>query len=148
MTTTPSVEAVSTERLREIIDGCVGVTPGPWDVSADIVRAIDGDLAIPLFDTRDPWKKHRHTSTVVRQAWHNQHHIARLDPSTVSSMARELLELREAVTSARRALELTVDLGQYTAVQRSPILTLAVEAARTALEKVSTLSPNPEAQHE
>lgn len=89
-----STERVSDERLAEMVAGLEGVTPGPWDTVAGLVRSIDDDVAIPIFEGRDPWKKHRRISTVQRQAWHNLDHIARCDPDTMRSILTELLSLR------------------------------------------------------
>ena len=85
---------ITDERLAEMLAGLEGVTPGPWDEAAGLVRAIDGDVAIPIFETREPWKKHRRTSTVVKQEWHNRHHVARCDPDTMRSILTELQSLR------------------------------------------------------
>ncbi len=53
-----------TDWLDELEAGLAGVTPGPWDVLPSLtIRAIDGDDAIPIFDVRAPWKKHRRTAT-------------------------------------------------------------------------------------
>lgn len=80
--------SLSLESILQIEKGTEGVTPGPWDARVDLVRAIVGDLAIPIFEVRDPWKKHRHTKTVVRQAWHNQQYVAMLSPEVVSELCR------------------------------------------------------------
>jgi hypothetical protein len=65
-------------------------------------------------------------------------------PDLIRDAFTELLYLRhsngEGWNQVRRALELTIDLGQYTTVQNSPILMMAVEASRTALEKLRTAS--------
>lgn len=89
-------EELSDEKLSEMLAGLEGVTPGPWDTGAGLVRSIDGDEAIPIFEGRDPWKKHRRTSTVVRQAWHNLHHIARCDPDTIRALLLEVIARRSA----------------------------------------------------
>lgn len=87
-------ERLSDEHLAEMLAGLEGATPGPWDTSAGLVRAIDGDVAIPIFESRDPWKKHRRAVTVLRQAWHNRQHVARCDPDTMRSILIELLDFR------------------------------------------------------
>lgn len=101
---------LTAEELQAIIDGCEGVTPGPWDVTAGLVRSIDGDVAIPIFESRDPWKKHRRISTVMRQAWHNRHHVSRCDPDTIKAMATELQCLRSQSLSTQQPMgEVTDD---------------------------------------
>jgi hypothetical protein len=52
-------------------------------------------------------------------------------------------DIREAFPQVRRALDLVIDLGQYTTVQNSPILMMAVEAARNAVEVLGAPSPTP-----
>ena len=98
-------DRVSNERLAEMLAGLEGVTPGPWDTRANLVRAIDGDDAIPIFESRMPWKKHRHTRTVVNQEWHNLNHIARCDPDTMRSILTELQHLRYTVTVSDKMVE-------------------------------------------
>ena len=110
--------AISDERLAEMLSGLDGVTPGPWDEAAGLVRAIDGDVAIPIFETREPWKKHRRISTVVKQEWHNRHHIARCDPDTMRSLLKELQSFRsQAVVSEAVAWQVKGDDGVWRYVE-------------------------------
>lgn len=97
-------ERISDERLREILAGCEGVTPGPWwgephydemeRGCAVIAATPHGPL--PGNPTRgmlafavqvDP------ANAKVAEA--DAAHIARLDPDTVRSIITELLELRK-----------------------------------------------------
>lgn len=83
MTITPS-----DERLREILDGCEGVTPGPW-ITDDpwIVSTKEGVRYLASTSGLD---------TTTLQSDIDAAHIARLDPQTVASIVRELLSLRHS----------------------------------------------------
>lgn len=101
---TPTDTVVSEERLREILDGCEGVTPGPWGWAV-----IDASMA-SLGVMPDPGHGDPHVLSVSPckscrgDEWEwgkcltpneaDASHIARLDPATVASMARELLSIR------------------------------------------------------
>lgn len=90
--------------LREILDGCEGVTPGPWGWSI-----IDASMA-SLGVLPDPGSGDPHVLSVSPcescrgDEWEwgkcltpnkpDADHIARLDPQTVASIVTELLELR------------------------------------------------------
>ncbi len=111
------------DKLREIIAGCEGVTPGPWE--ADGVRNEGGSgrfesyhvLAVSLerygkqpslVDTlnSDCIELLEDGDSESHSVWDEQGrkdtlHIARLDPATVSAMASELLRSRAALASIR-----------------------------------------------
>ncbi|RWO57167.1 hypothetical protein [Mesorhizobium sp.] len=87
--------------IAELWAGLDGVTPGPWDVmTCNTVRAIDGDMAIPIFDARMPWKKHRHTTTAVKQEWHNARHVARCSPDNIRILLDRIATLEESALKA------------------------------------------------
>lgn len=84
---------ISTERLREILAGTEGVTPGPYHGGGFAVYA-------------DTHSRHRvcvlHTGVVGNPPSHaptdeiNAAHFRRLDPDTVKALVTELLALRGA----------------------------------------------------
>ena len=89
---TPTDTVVSEERLREILDGCEGVTPGPWRVGkhpSGFQLCGDG-----MWFMTAGW--------TVKDARNQPDaaHIARLDPATVASMARELISRRASSSPA------------------------------------------------
>lgn len=111
MTTPTEIEA---ERLREILAGCEGVTPGPWE--ADGVRNEGGSgrfesyqvLAVTLdyygkppalVDTinSERIELHEDGDSESHSVWDEQGrkdtaHIARLDPATVANICTLALE--------------------------------------------------------
>jgi hypothetical protein len=105
MSDTPHIPAeLADARLREMIDGCEGVTPGPWFTEKGDSSGIwtDSDAADRLLASTDcssiiPWE----------EAAANGKHIARLDPETVKAMATELLAARKVAPAglAVRPLE-------------------------------------------
>lgn len=117
----PDVERIAAE-LRAAL---AGVTPGPWDVmTCNTVRAIDGDVAIPLFDARTPWKKHRHTSTVVKQEWHNCRYVVAAQPDNIRALLDELARQGEALKLAREAIQPFAEYAAYwSAVQDNRSIT-------------------------
>lgn len=125
MSDTTISEAISDERLAEIIKGCEGVTHGPWE--ADGVRN-DGDYgsgedAHSGFESYQVLAEVRGTSSAIcdtinagyqitevhvesdedgHHAWDEQGrknlaHIAHLDPQTVLSLVTELQQHRAAL---------------------------------------------------
>lgn len=86
---------VSDDKLREIIAGCDGVTPGPWatDDPWIVYSAADGDI-LYLADTED-------LDTSDEQMVIDAAHIARLDPQTVTAICEELLARRSHQGSYR-----------------------------------------------
>lgn len=101
-------ELVARDRLREILAGCEGVTPGPWRAEAGGEGGARGVFAPQKPDG---------SSMVIADvyAWpevvaDNAAHIAHLDPQTVASIITELLALREAadtIDSTGEALYIT-----------------------------------------
>lgn len=116
-------EVVSDDKLREILAGCQGVTPGPWE--ADVTRNDgdygSGDEVHSGFESYQVLAEVRGQSAAVvdtinashlitevaeeydedgHSAWDEQGrknaaHIARLDPATVSNIIADYLRLRE-----------------------------------------------------
>jgi hypothetical protein len=124
---------IDLDKLRaDMRAGLQHVTPGPWDVITSLViRAIDGDAAIPLFESREPWKKHRKTATVSRQQWHNAHHIARCSPDNIAAILDAIETLATALRPFHEASKDRAETGymQFTLDD--------IDAARVAYEKVS-----------
>jgi hypothetical protein len=85
----PTNDAVSDERLREIIDGCDGVTPGSsswkWLDLGELVFCGEGDAEVGVIECMDE---------------RLGEHIARLDPATVKALATELLARRSVTSQA------------------------------------------------
>jgi hypothetical protein len=81
MTAMTDEKRVSDDRLRQIIAGCEGVTPGRWAVlrlmSSMIVTASRSRIC-----------------QISRWDEANARHIARLDPQTVTAICEELLSRR------------------------------------------------------
>jgi hypothetical protein len=77
-------DRIGDDRLREILAGCEGVTPGPW-------MTIDGANS-HVFDIRVVGRKR---ACVAFSDGDDSRHIAHLDPQTVSSIVSELLSHRE-----------------------------------------------------
>jgi len=114
---TPTDTVVSEERLREILDGCEGVTPGPYEVeeignrddgigkftSYEVTGLVGAGSRRSIIDTLNSgsmsieveYDEDGH-SAWDKQGERDTAHIARLDPATVASMARELLDRRTA----------------------------------------------------
>jgi hypothetical protein len=102
---------LSDEELVEIIDGTIGVTPGPWywdegglrtewDDQEHIiwpVNAIPGENLGACGRLSEP-----HAAV-------NAAHIARLSPERVRSMASELRDVREKVARYEAALAAIAD---------------------------------------
>jgi hypothetical protein len=88
------------EELKALIDGCEGVTPGPWESSGTLVGTyIEGRREFTLVAKTEigrefPLEYRRNTS-----------HIARCDPDTIRALATEVRESREAM----RGLSVTRD---------------------------------------
>lgn len=117
----PTNDAVSDERLREIISGCEGVQGGPWqlDAFACYVWAPSekgGDF--PLMDELGEkgrvaelrgwgyYTGHGHGALGLdpdegkRRQKLTGEHVARLDPATVKALATELLNRRSVTSQA------------------------------------------------
>jgi hypothetical protein len=119
---------VSDDKLREILAGCKGVTPGPWESDSERTEGIygsgaetyEGFDAYVVYSAVEYYGKpasicDTSNSGVIlveeefdepgHHAWDeqgrkNMAHVARLDPATVSSIVSELLALR-----AKRSIE-------------------------------------------
>lgn len=103
-------EKVSAERLREIVDGCEGVTPEPWRVYEDksgtvFVRDATNTKSIGLNYYPD-----------------DAAHIARLDPATVRSIGLELIEARALIDTLQRERD---DRNEWAAMWHGVVETLA-----------------------
>ena len=80
------------EELKALIDGCDGVTPGPWDGSGTLVGIyIEGRREWTLVAKTE---KGREFPLEYRR---NTSHIARCDPDTIRALATEVLESRGAM---------------------------------------------------
>lgn len=108
--TEPTPIQVSDARLREILAGTEGVTPGPWFTtgapwfrSEDAVLAgsPDGNIGYLIADCEDAFNaRDEYTGPFeLGDKDADAAHIARLDPATVASIITELLSLRSAQTS-------------------------------------------------
>ena len=103
MTDRPSEAA-----LREIIAGTEGVTPGPYRRQETPANTLPGVTYVEALRTKsgDVWTR------LLEISWYRGHgnahrdaaHIARCDPATVSAMAEEILDLREALVKSLCAL--------------------------------------------
>lgn len=116
MTPSDMPEKVNAERLREIVDGCEGVTPGPWFYRPQEhddwgwVRATppsDGGPGWLIATARrgraeQPGEDDIHRSTQTDPYGENARHIARLDPATVRSIGLELIEARALIDTLQR----------------------------------------------
>lgn len=85
-------------RVQEIIDGCEGVTPGPWLTVKNRETSGYGEPdTLPLLIESDDYALATVIGDVEELDWSaNAAHIARLDPATVASAFRELLAFRNA----------------------------------------------------
>ncbi len=93
---------VPTERLREMLAACEGVTLGPWQTIRSLMPC-DGeyDFAISASAAKVLSEAFgRAADGKVLPAEQNAAHIANCDPATIRSALSELLELREAVKAA------------------------------------------------
>jgi hypothetical protein len=96
---------ISEEKLGEILAAAEKATQTPWRVELipgsykrpAVVYSGDKLVASCLGDQLNP------AATSIGEARANAAFIARLDPTTVSSLVTELRELREAVEAARMA---------------------------------------------
>lgn len=85
---TDTAGTIPTERLREILAGTEGVTPGPWDWGT-----FDNDIGVMARATGDfPFAWMRTTEDSYGEGLSTAEHIARLDPQTVAAMATLALE--------------------------------------------------------
>jgi hypothetical protein len=85
------------DKLREILAGCEGVTPGPWEAGHHWVFVPPEDAANnPSKALRDILRR---VPEVELQP--NAEHIARLDPQTVASIVTELLERRAYLAATK-----------------------------------------------
>ncbi|MCB1460945.1 MAG: hypothetical protein KDJ90_00600 [Nitratireductor sp.] len=93
---------LSDERLREILDGCESVTPGPYRTHGQKVYAptlphhqvADEFEAVALIyqiGTFDPLDE------ITQETAANLVHFSRLDPQTVAALVSEVIEAREVV---------------------------------------------------
>jgi hypothetical protein len=130
-----SSERVSEERLLEMLDGLDGVTPGPWDVMRQNLRAGDrsGHWSVPLQVGKKPNGGNTFAEVYMGgpAATHNSaaevsalaEHIARCDPDTMRAIISELLALRSSVK--------TVGDAAFEAVLNCPHV---IEGARVVLK--------------
>jgi len=118
-------EKLTDEQVEEILEGCEGVTPGPW-----FDENPGDDVTLGWVNDSDPLNDGGSLATTwaagrpVGEGKINAAHIARLDPQTVSSLATELLALRKRVGELEGALTPTAEtkaayIGEFTiAVER------------------------------
>lgn len=80
------------EQLKDMLAGCSGVTPGPWqrEEPSEWSSVTETRVGAPG-DTLATLRWARNTSG---NAHRDASHIARGDPQTISSLITELLELR------------------------------------------------------
>lgn len=80
-------DRIDDDRLREILAGCEGVTPGPWRCERfGNIQSNECDGRHIVAESDLTWGLNRNGA--------NAAHIARLDPQTVASIVAELLETR------------------------------------------------------
>lgn len=103
---------LSDERLREMLAGTEGVTPGPWRWDSGDLRAgnddfiicpqnvMGGDAPKTWADFLGSYGEHSEDA-----AQFNAAHIAACDPDTIRSVLTELLSLREVSAKMAEALE-------------------------------------------
>lgn len=127
---------LSDERLREMLAGTEGATPGPWSCCDDrckctgvnardhpVASVIKGDWGDDYPSLRfkeggpgavsttsvEPYMAQVTYGTVpIDEAMRNRAHIAACDPDTVRSILTELLSRREANAKMAEALEATL----------------------------------------
>jgi hypothetical protein len=123
-------DRISEEKLGEILAGCEGVTPGPWRV--DELRGAGLQILIQAIDFTVGKAVNKGPQMMARA---NGAHIARLDPTTVSSLVTELRELREALRPFARLLDDDAPHAwiQDIRVVTHPQLRPLVKAAKRAL---------------
>jgi hypothetical protein len=95
------------DKLREILAGCEGVTPGPWERRADHSHydSVTDIYAQGFLIAQTCGKSF--DGMEARAA-----HIARLDPATVASIITELLELRAYLAATKPPLPGDYDRGR------------------------------------
>lgn len=87
------------ENLREMLNGLVGVTPGPWFEGFTPFYLAQGQV----HDNKHPLTiRSPHHTEEIATVWtcllpvdKNAAHIARCDPDSIRSILLELLEFRE-----------------------------------------------------
>lgn len=97
--------AVDERLLLEIIEGCEGVTPGPWAIEPH-VSYMDADYA-QINGKGWGWFARvcvRVDGAPSKGGEANAAHIARLDPQTVHALATELLAARKEIAGLREGL--------------------------------------------
>lgn len=107
MTDTPI--AVDDARLREIIAGCEGVTPGPW---VRTEHKVAGMTLVTHEDIRVAGL-HHHGERRLGNAHRDAAHIARLDPETIRAICTELLA-RRAMPAVSEAYERCASIADET----------------------------------
>lgn len=100
---------ISTEQLKEILDGCEGVTPGPWTRCLHVLPVRDAHIRAEIHgcnicDVIEGTESMRGRVTRADMEA-NSAHIARLDPDTVAAMATELLAAREVLSAAHKEID-------------------------------------------
>lgn len=106
-------DMLSDDDLRAILNGCEGVTPGPWKVydgcswrrigTAPSLGRDYNDCAVLYPNVASDGHPDMNAGR-GQDTYANLNHIARLDPTTVKSIVSELLSLR-----ARRSSEAVAD---------------------------------------
>lgn len=122
---------VPTERLREMLAACEGVTPGPWVIHPDRPFTPYDSNAWPLLTDSD-------NAGLVAA------HIANCDPDTIRSALSELLELRERLLAYETA-KLPCDvqlLPNVTIVAGCMLTTLVAGLEARGMTKITPREPD------
>lgn len=134
----PVAERLSDEKIAEIIKGCEGVTPGPWEYLdiGEVWHAVEAD------DNHTP-------VAVTDHGDQTGEHIGRLDPQTILSALTELQHRRAAEAGATwpPLVDLGRVLGFFASVIKSgepwsETCQREYEAANAALQAVYAASPS------
>jgi hypothetical protein len=104
-----TVIAVDERLLLEIIEGCEGVTPGPW-IRHGVRRKIGTQDYLMVGPDGSPIAAFP-TGFDPSDAFRDAAHLARLDPQTVHALATELLAARKEIAGLREGLQRVVRLA-------------------------------------
>lgn len=126
------------EQIEEIKARADAATPGPWDtLTGSVVRAIKGDFAVPIFESRAPvdWHKNKRLTNKVmcaayadevRNATFIAH--ARTDiPLLISALESEKKRADEAEAELTRLRE---EIEQYREAARGQVVIVNTASSR------------------